>query len=123
MFDHSFQNLKFDYVLGRELHDHPYHIVLLRSQLTRHLSTTYVEVVDEMTSAFDETLALKDNGQIGLLHDFHHLITPLFAEWKGVTASECVKQIVCRSVNRFLIGLPLCASLDFYSFVNSFVCG
>lgn len=91
-------NLRFDYPFGREYQHNSYHLALIRSQLTRGLSAIHAELMDEMVSAFDETLALKDN------------------EWKSITIVDTINDIVVRTTNRAFVGLPLCRDPDWMTF-------
>ncbi|KAH7926847.1 cytochrome P450 [Leucogyrophana mollusca] len=87
-------SLKVEYTLGHDIHHNPYHIPIIRSQLTRNLAALFPDIRDEIVTAFEETLQLKDN------------------EWKNVPALDAVMQIVCRTSNRIFVGLPLCRDPD-----------
>ncbi|KIJ66616.1 hypothetical protein HYDPIDRAFT_109704 [Hydnomerulius pinastri MD-312] len=87
-------SLKVEYTLGPEIHHNPYHIPIIRSQLTRNLGVLFTDIRDEIATAFDETLDLKDN------------------EWKTVQALDTVQKVVCRTSNRIFVGLPLCRNPD-----------
>ncbi|KAH7908171.1 cytochrome P450 [Hygrophoropsis aurantiaca] len=87
-------SLKTEYTLGHEIHNNPYHIPIIRSQLTRNLSALFHDIRDEIVTAFEETLQLKGN------------------EWSAVPAMDAVMQIVCRTSNRLFVGLPLCRDPD-----------
>ncbi|CCM05809.1 uncharacterized protein FIBRA_08043 [Fibroporia radiculosa] len=45
-----------DYTLGRAVHENPYHISLVRSQLTRSLSAIFPQMMDEISTAFEDTI-------------------------------------------------------------------
>ncbi|KAG9311576.1 cytochrome P450 [Chiua virens] len=91
------------YIMGGDLHGNPYHIGVIRSQLTRHLGTKYLEIRDEIVTAFDEVLDLSGE------------------EWKSVPALISMKQIVCRTTNRLFIGLPLCRDPDYIDLNIQFI--
>ena len=57
------QLLQLDHTFGPEILQNPYHISVMRSQLTRNLSVLYPEIKDEITTAFDDVLDLKGNGE------------------------------------------------------------
>lgn len=57
------QILQADYTLGREVLQNPYHVSILRSQLTRSLGVLYPEIRDEIITTFDDVLDLKGNGE------------------------------------------------------------
>ncbi|KAF9244075.1 cytochrome P450 [Melanogaster broomeanus] len=88
------QTMKFEYTLGHDVHYNPYHVQFMRSQLTRGLGNLYPAIRDEVVTAFEEVLDLRDN------------------EWKSVPAFAAVQKIVCRTSNRIFVGLPLCRDPD-----------
>ncbi|KAF8844183.1 cytochrome P450 [Paxillus ammoniavirescens] len=87
-------NLKLDYTMGHDIHHNPYHVAIIRSQLTRNLATLYPDIRDEIVTAFEDTLDLRGN------------------EWKSVPALQAVQQVVGRTSNRIFVGLPLCRDPD-----------
>ncbi|KAF9237102.1 cytochrome P450 [Melanogaster broomeanus] len=87
-------SMKVEYTLGHNIHHNPYHIPIIRSQLTRNLGVLYPDIRDELVTAFEETLDLKGN------------------EWKSVLAFNTIQQVVCRTSNRIFVGLPLCRNSD-----------
>jgi hypothetical protein len=52
------------YTLGDEVHDNPYHIAVIRSQLTRNIGKVYPEIRDEVVTSFDEILDLRGYGEV-----------------------------------------------------------
>ncbi|KAF9237109.1 cytochrome P450 [Melanogaster broomeanus] len=88
------ETLRTEYTLGHDIHHDPYHIPIIRSQLTRNLGILYPEINDELVTAFEETLDLKGD------------------EWKSVPALHTVQKVVCRTSNRIFVGLPLCRNPD-----------
>ncbi|KIJ07003.1 hypothetical protein PAXINDRAFT_91095, partial [Paxillus involutus ATCC 200175] len=87
-------NMKLEYTLGHDIHYNPYHIPIIRSQLTRNLGILCPDIRDEIVTAFEETLDLRGN------------------EWKSVPAVQTVQKVVCRTSNRIFVGLPLCRNPD-----------
>ncbi|KAF9236823.1 cytochrome P450 [Melanogaster broomeanus] len=87
------ENLKFEYLFPEVLHN-PYHIPLIRSQLSRNLGVLYPKIKDEIVTAFEEILELKGN------------------EWKSVPALDTIQNVICRATNRIFVGLPLCRNPD-----------
>jgi hypothetical protein len=53
--------------MGKELHFNPYHVPMIRSQLTRNLETLCPEIKDEIVTSFEDVLDLKCDGK-GSLH-------------------------------------------------------
>ncbi|KAH7926831.1 cytochrome P450 [Leucogyrophana mollusca] len=86
--------LKIEYTLGPEIERNPYHISIIRSQLTRNLAALYPDIRDEIVVAFDETLQLED------------------FEWSSVPALDAIQKVICRTSNRLFVGLPLCRNSD-----------
>ncbi|KAF9225192.1 cytochrome P450 [Gyrodon lividus] len=87
-------SLKVEYTLGHQIHENPFHIPIIRSQLTRNLGILSPDIRDEIVTAFEEILDLRGN------------------EWKSVPALQIVQNIVCRTSNRIFVGLPLCRDPD-----------
>jgi len=88
------QALKFQYTLGPNVHRNPYHIQVIRLQLTRNLGALYPILRDEIVTAFEEILDLKEN------------------EWKSVPALDVIRKVISRTSNRAFVGLPLCRNPD-----------
>ncbi|KAF8549780.1 cytochrome P450 [Imleria badia] len=86
--------LQIEYTMAPEIYHNPYHIPIVRSQLTRNIGALYPEIRNEITAAFDDILDLKGN------------------EWKNVPALSSVQKVVCRTSNRVFVGLPLCRDPD-----------
>ena len=62
---------------------------------------------DEIATAFDEALDLKDNGEHGF--DMTTAHSPWKrSEWRSVPALSAIRKVVCRTSNRVFVGLPLC---------------
>ena len=49
--------------MGREIFHNPYHVPIVRAQLTRNIGALYPEIRDEIRMAFDDVLDLRDNGE------------------------------------------------------------
>ncbi|KAI6098493.1 cytochrome P450 [Pisolithus sp. B1] len=95
-------SIKADYLFGPEIGANPYHISIVRIHLTRNLGLYYPDIRDEVYTAFEELLDLKDNA------------------WKSVVAAETVREIVCRVSNRTFVGLPLCRDADWIDLNSRF---
>ncbi|KAI6016879.1 hypothetical protein PISMIDRAFT_101771, partial [Pisolithus microcarpus 441] len=75
------------YLIGPEINSNPYRISVERIHLTSNLGLYYPAIKDEVHTAFEDLLDLKDN-------------------------VDTVREIVCRASNRVFIGLPLCRDHD-----------
>ncbi|EGN97697.1 hypothetical protein SERLA73DRAFT_75354 [Serpula lacrymans var. lacrymans S7.3] len=60
------------------------------AQLARSLDAQLADIRDEITTSFVDVLQLKGN------------------EWVSIPAMDAIHQIICRTSNRALVGLPLC---------------
>ncbi|KAF8833162.1 cytochrome P450 [Paxillus ammoniavirescens] len=85
---------KVKYTLGHDVYHNPYHVPIIRSQLTRNVGILYPDIRDEMVTAFEEILDLRGN------------------EWKSVPAFQAIQKVVSRTSNRIFVGLPLCRNPD-----------
>ncbi|KAF9233836.1 cytochrome P450 [Melanogaster broomeanus] len=91
------ESLKIEYTLGHQVYHNPYHNAILRSRLTRNIGILCPEIRDEVVTALEETLNLKDNEG---------------SEWKSVPVLQTFLQVICRATNRIFVGLPLCRNPD-----------
>ena len=102
------QLLNTRYTLGDEVHDKPYHIAVIRSQLTRNIGKLYPEIRDEVVTAFDEVLDLSGYGGVSVFTMVCLALILRTLEWKSVSALSVIQKVVCRTSNRLFVGLPLC---------------
>jgi len=49
--------------MGREIHTNPYHVTMIRSQLTRNIEALYPEIRDEIIASFRDVLDLRQDGK------------------------------------------------------------
>ncbi|TFY79744.1 hypothetical protein EWM64_g4273 [Hericium alpestre] len=87
------RGLQIEYTIGLETSTNPYHINIVRSQLTRSLTGLFPEIRDELVSGCLDLIPAKEN------------------EWVKVPAYATVMKIVARTSNRIFVGLPLCTRL------------
>ena len=116
------QFLQTDYTLGQNVTDNPYHLPIIRSQLTQALPLLVPEVHDEVVTACNEFIPITEGSLITrpfLLKDLDNIWT----EWQSIRAVDTVMKVVGRASNRVFVGLPLCMSLlslEYYYYVLSF---
>ncbi|PCH36973.1 cytochrome P450 [Wolfiporia cocos MD-104 SS10] len=112
--------LQIRYTLGENVHNNPYHIPIVRSQLTRNIGALFSEICDEIVAAFDDEipaanadagLSMGDNIGHGNIHT---------AGWIKVNVRDAIMQIVCRTSNRIFVGLSLCRDPDYFSLNKTF---
>ncbi|KAA1468096.1 cytochrome P450 [Dentipellis sp. KUC8613] len=89
------RSLQVDYTLGNAVNNNPYHISIIRSQLTRNLASIFPDVREELVAAFDDAIPAKEHG------------------WVTMPATETIMEIVCRTSNRIFVGAPLCEDPDY----------
>ncbi|KXN83236.1 Ent-kaurene oxidase [Leucoagaricus sp. SymC.cos] len=89
------------YTLGRSVDDDPYHVTTIRSPLTRNLVSRFDDIRDEIVESFKDYV-------------------PLTEEWQLLPAYETLMHIVCRTSNRFFVGLPLCRDPGYRSLNETF---
>lgn len=47
------------YIFGHQVEENPYHITVVRQQLTKHLVSIFPDVLDEVTSSFNELIPIE----------------------------------------------------------------
>ena len=57
------QELQIDYTMSPRTHQNSYHGKVARTQLTRNVGTLYPELRNEITTAFDDIIDPKGNGE------------------------------------------------------------
>ncbi|KAF8721949.1 hypothetical protein AX14_010063 [Amanita brunnescens Koide BX004] len=91
-----------DILFDPEMHDDDFHTDVIRSHLTRNIAARFSDIQDEIAVACSEYIPTKGN------------------EWTTIVASTTVLSIVCRTVNRLLVGLPLCRDPDYRALNEQF---
>ncbi|KAJ3488342.1 hypothetical protein NLI96_g2932 [Meripilus lineatus] len=86
--------IQIKYTLGKSLRDDPYHVEIIRSQLTRHIARELPAIHDEIVEAFTEVIPPRE-------------------EWTAVLALPAMGAIVARVSNRVFLGLPMCRNLEY----------
>ncbi|KAM6492377.1 Cytochrome P450 [Amanita muscaria] len=94
--------LQMEFTLGPEISENRYHLDVVRSSLTGNISTKLGDIQDEIESAFNDHIIDKTD------------------EWVTVTAYPAMMDIVCRTINRMLVGLPLCRDPDYLDLHKKF---
>ncbi|KAJ7068908.1 cytochrome P450 [Mycena belliarum] len=87
--------LQTGYTLGRGIERDPYHPTVIRTSLSRNVGNRFPDVRDEIVCSLSELLPLTDD------------------EWMAVPAYDTMMQVICRTSNRFFVGLPLCRNPDY----------
>ncbi|KAJ8079813.1 hypothetical protein PM082_016635 [Marasmius tenuissimus] len=92
-FKQAFQT---DYMVKKSTNENPHHIQAIQGPLTRHLSSKFGEVYDELSQAFNDEIPLTD-------------------DWVKVPTLQKALNIVSRTSNRLFVGLPLCRNKEWLS--------
>ncbi|KAF8524847.1 cytochrome P450 [Hysterangium stoloniferum] len=87
-----------DYTLGPNVQANPYHISIVRSQLTRNLGTLYPALKEEIVLAVEDLIPLTDESVL---------------DWTGIKAFDTMMNVVCRASNRAFVGVPKCRDPEF----------
>ncbi|KAI0320025.1 cytochrome P450 [Amylostereum chailletii] len=87
--------LQVEHTLGPEIQHNPYHVHIVRAQLTRNIASTLPVIQDELSVAFDDLIPSAGN------------------DWVGVDTKSAILKVVCRVTNRVFVGLPLCRDEGF----------
>jgi len=100
---HVSQTIQTKYTLGSVLDD-PYHITTVKSSLTRNIASRFDVIVDEITESFKTYIPIAE----GMRFPVHLADAYRKPEWTAVPAHETLMHIICRTSNRYFVGLPLC---------------
>ncbi|KAF7792531.1 hypothetical protein EIP86_003572 [Pleurotus ostreatoroseus] len=83
------------YIFSPAVRQNPYHIGIIRQQLTRSLAMLFPEIIDEIATAFEE------------------LVPCTTTDWTGIDALGTARRIVSRTSNRVFLGLPYCRNEEY----------
>ncbi|KIM50675.1 hypothetical protein SCLCIDRAFT_144884, partial [Scleroderma citrinum Foug A] len=86
--------VRMEYTFGPQIIHNPYHVTIIRTLVTRNLSSLLPGIKDEMIATLDELLDMKPN------------------EWKSIPVVASSHIITTRMLNRTVVGLPLCRDPD-----------
>ncbi|KAJ3504346.1 hypothetical protein NLJ89_g7978 [Agrocybe chaxingu] len=86
--------LQTEFTLGEHLSRNPYHVPIIRVQLTKALPQLLPDVHEEVVHAFQELMPVTD-------------------KWAKVTPLPTMMKIFARASNRIFVGRPLCRNPEF----------
>lgn len=86
--------IQMDYTMGPQLRQDPYHFAIIQSTLTRNLVQCFPELQEEIVTAFAEHI-------------------PASEDWTPITALPTMTEIISRTSNRLLVGLPICRNPEY----------
>ncbi|KAJ3859187.1 cytochrome P450 [Lentinula novae-zelandiae] len=93
--------LQTEFTMGHSIKYDRYHINVIGSTLTRNLVPCFMDIHDELTSAFIDVLP-----------------SQRMDDWVQVVLFDAVMDIVARTGNRLFVGLPLCRNPQYLSLVK-----
>ncbi|KAI0804683.1 cytochrome P450 [Irpex lacteus] len=88
------ESLQQRHTMGEESMVNPYHIPVVRGELTKNVNNVLPDVHDELEQCFPEIIPLND-------------------EWTSFTAMEKILQIVARASGRVFVGIPVCRNKEY----------
>ncbi|KAJ7036533.1 cytochrome P450 [Mycena alexandri] len=89
------------YTLGRGCERDPYHPAVIRTSLTRNVGHRFPDVRDEILQSFNDLVPVQGE------------------DWLEIPGYDTMLQVICRTSNRFFVGLPLCRDPDYLALMNS----
>ncbi|KAL9712299.1 hypothetical protein Ac2012v2_003533 [Leucoagaricus gongylophorus] len=95
------ERIQNQYTLGQKHNDDRYHITTIRSLLTRNIVSRFDDIHDEIIESFKCYIAPSE-------------------EWQSVSAYETLMHVICRTSNRYFVGLPLCRDPGYCSLNETF---
>lgn len=60
--ERTVQSLQTEYTLGRAIAHNPYHVAIVRAQLTRNIAAIFPNIREELSSAFSDTIPTHGKG-------------------------------------------------------------
>ncbi|KAF8993229.1 cytochrome P450 [Cyathus striatus] len=88
------ETIQVPYTVGSEVVTNPYHLPLIRVQLTKNLDNIFPELLEEVIDSLNDLL-------------------PPTQEWKAFQPMNTFVDVVCRITNRTFVGLPLSRNANF----------
>ncbi|PPR07181.1 hypothetical protein CVT26_012611 [Gymnopilus dilepis] len=96
------ETLQMEYTLGPGVRRDTYHINVIRTPLTKNIAPQFSVITDEIATAFKE------------------LVPAISSDWISVPALKAITKVICRTTNRYLVGLPLARNADFTDLIEKF---
>ncbi|KAI6126998.1 cytochrome P450 [Pisolithus sp. B1] len=88
------------FTMGHRVANEPYHLAIIKTQLTRKLPTLCPIIEDEVSVTLSEMFSSQDD------------------EWKAVVALQAIQEVISRTMNRIFVGIPLCRNPDWLKLGN-----
>jgi hypothetical protein len=94
------------HTFGLEILADAYHITTIRSSVTRNLGLKFDEIRDEIICSCEDYVP--ESKGMCCSSVYCRSLEPIRKDWVAVPAHEMALRIVCRTANRYLLGLPFC---------------
>nr|BAL05135.1 cytochrome P450 [Phanerodontia chrysosporium]BAL05136.1 cytochrome P450 [Phanerodontia chrysosporium] len=85
----------FGYIWGPRMRKDPFHVPIIRNQLTRQLSSAFGDIYEEIELSFQELMPACEK------------------DWTPVHVIEVARDVVARASNRVFVGLRVCRNPDY----------
>ncbi|CAA7265251.1 unnamed protein product [Cyclocybe aegerita] len=93
-FEAATESIQTEFTLGKPIRDNPYHLSIVRVQLTRAIPQLVPALYDEIVASFNDLIPATDN-------------------WMSVKILDTMMKVVARASNRVFVGLPLCRDPEY----------
>jgi hypothetical protein len=100
----------------------PYHIPVVRSQLTRNIAALYDDIRDEVIEAFNDLIPVKDDDSSCISLSRRSCLSYVQQVWVKVQTTSFLQNAVCRISNRLFVGLPLCTLIIHRAYHLIYMC-
>ncbi|KAH9887325.1 cytochrome P450 [Cubamyces lactineus] len=89
-------------IMGARAVREPYHVALVKSELTHSIGAILPDLIDEISLAVPENINTKDS------------------DWVSIQVLTTVQKIVARASSRVFVGLPACRNQEYLDYTTSF---
>ena len=113
------QQLQTDYTIGANVGKNPYHVPIVRSQLTQALPLLVPEVYDEVVTSCNEFIPVTKGNRLNHQNMLKNKLDNSWTEWQSVRVMDAIMKVVCRASNWIFVGLPLCTWLLWSSIIGT----
>lgn len=99
--------------MGHDAFKDLYIIDVIRTALYRNFPARVPDIKDEIHAAFEDLVPTRGKGHSILFCHCIWLISLKFIGWVPMNTDKVMQKIVCRSVNRVFVDMPLCTTAHF----------
>jgi hypothetical protein len=95
------ESLQLEHTFQKNIAVNHYHTIVVKAELTRHISEKMSDIVDELGAAMEDEIPIDS-----------------VVDWTPICSFEKTMNIVARISNRMFVGLPLCIASTNFSYVG-----